>query len=93
MRQEASQGSALRCKGDRKIARQVLQGAGIGILFALSAGLQACSTDPSWPTLGKMSDLTNIMTAEQRQKAVQDLQKNDPNHDKDAAAAKSAPGQ
>jgi hypothetical protein len=62
-----------------------------GILFALLAGLQACASDPSWPTLGKISDLTNIMSAEERQKAVQDLQKSDPNHDKDAAAGKTAP--
>lgn len=65
----------------------MLRGAGAGILFAVSAGLQACSTGPDWPTLGKSSDLTNIMTAEQRQKAVQDLQKND----KDAGAGKTAP--
>jgi hypothetical protein len=63
------------------------------MFFTLLAGLQACSSDPSWPTLGKISDLSNILTAEQRQKAVQDLQKNDPNHDKDAAAAKPAPAQ
>jgi hypothetical protein len=67
--------------------------AGAGILFALCAGLQACSTSTDWPTLGKISDLTKIMTAEERQKAVHDLQKNDPNHDKDAAAAKPAPAQ
>jgi hypothetical protein len=70
-----------------------MRGAGAGILFALCAGLQACSSDPSWPTLGKISDLSNVLTAEQRQKAVQDLQKNDPNHDKDAAAAKPPPPQ
>jgi hypothetical protein len=62
-----------------------------GILFALLAGLEGCASDPSWPTLGKISDLNNILTTEERQKAVQDLQKNDPNHDKDAAAGKTAP--
>jgi hypothetical protein len=93
MRHEASLRSALRYMGDRRTTRRVLRGAGIGILFALSAALQACSTDPSWPTLGKMSDLTNVLTAEERQKAVQDLQKNDPNREKDAAAAKAAPAQ
>jgi hypothetical protein len=71
----------------------MLRDAGAGILFALLAGLQACSTSADWPSLGKVSDLTNIMTAEERQKAVQDLQKNDPNHDKDAAAAKTVPAQ
>jgi hypothetical protein len=62
-------------------------------LFALGAALQACSSDPNWPTLGRVSDLNNILTAEERQKAVQDLQKNDPNREKDAAAVKTAPAQ
>jgi hypothetical protein len=84
----------LQYKGEGRIARGMLRGAGAGLLFALLAGLQACSTGSDWPTLGKISDLSNIMTAEQRQKAVQDLQKNGPdNHDKDAAAAKSTPAQ
>jgi hypothetical protein len=67
----------------------MLRRAGAGILFALLAGLNGCASDPSWPTLGKISDLNNILTTEERQKAVQDLQKNDPNHDKDAG--KTAP--
>ncbi len=57
----------------------MLKGAAAGVAFAFCAGLQACSSDPSWPTLSKVTDLTNTMTAEERQKAVQDLQKNDPN--------------
>jgi hypothetical protein len=94
MRHKARRQGALQYVSKGKIARRTLQGAGIGILFALCAGLQSCSSDASWPTLGKISDLTNIMTAEERQKAVQDLQKNDPNHDnKDAAAAKTARAQ
>jgi hypothetical protein len=83
----------LQDRGGRRIAGGTLRGAGAGIFFALLAGLQACSTGSDWPTLGKISDLSNILTAEERQKAVQDLQKNDPNHDKDAAAAKTAPAQ
>jgi hypothetical protein len=71
----------------------MLRVAGAGIWFALCAGLQACTSSPDWPTLGKISDLTNVMTAEQRQKAVEDLQKNDSNKDKDAAAAKTGPAQ
>jgi hypothetical protein len=93
MRQNTEGWYALQYSGVGRIARNLLRGGGAGLLFAICAGLQACSSDPSWPALGKISDLSNIMTAEQRQKAVQDLQKNDPNHDKDAAAQKTAPAQ
>jgi hypothetical protein len=93
MRQNTGGWYALQYSGVGRIARNLLRGSGAGILFALCAGMQACSSDPSWPALGKISDLSNILTAEQRQKAVQDLQKNDPNHDKDAAAQKLAPAQ
>ncbi len=60
------------------------------IVFAigLCAGLQACSGDPSWPALGKISDLDNVMTPEQRQKTVQDIQKDDPSQS--GGAAKTA---
>jgi hypothetical protein len=87
MRHKARRRCAFQYRGKGRIAHSVLHGGGAAILFALCAGLQACSTGPDWPTLGKISDLTNIMTAEQRQKAVQDLQKND----KDAGAGKTAP--
>jgi hypothetical protein len=86
MRHKDRRRDALRCVNGGKAGRTLLRGAAIGICFALCAGLQACSSDPSWPTLSKISDLGNIMTAEERQKALQDLQKSDPNHDKDATA-------
>jgi hypothetical protein len=74
-------------RGGGLAAGSTLRRARVVILFALAAGLQACSNATEWPALGKISDLDNILTTEQRQKAVQDLQKND----KDAAAAKTAP--
>ena len=46
-----------------------------GLVFAFCAGLQGCASDQSWPTLSKITDLGNIMSPEERQKAVQELQK------------------
>jgi len=57
---------------------------------AICAGLEACSSDPSWPVIGKISDLSNVLTPEERQKALQDLQKNDPNRTADANAEQQA---
>ncbi|MGO9546550.1 MAG: hypothetical protein ACLPPF_17360 [Rhodomicrobium sp.] len=65
------------------------QMAAAGAVLALCAGLQACASDPSWPSISKVTDVGNVMTAEERQKAVQDLQKSDSSHDGDAAAAAS----
>ena len=47
------------------------------IALALCVGLGACASGPDWPTLGKVSDLGNVMTPEQRQKTLKDLQKDD----------------
>lgn len=44
-----------------------------GVMFC--AGLAACAEDPNYPSLGKISGLENILTPEERQKAVQDLQR------------------
>jgi hypothetical protein len=82
-------------------SRPFRQLAGIVAALALCAGLQACSSaaptlpswakvtdDPSWPSLAKITDLDNAMTPEERQKLVQDIQKDDPSQNN--AAAKSA---
>ena len=42
---------------------------------AICAGLTACAEDPRYPSLSKISDLGTILTPEERQKAVEDLQK------------------
>lgn len=42
---------------------------------AMCAGLTACAEDPRYPSLSKISDLGTILTPEERQKAVEDLQK------------------
>ncbi|MGO8955131.1 MAG: hypothetical protein ACLQF2_17645 [Rhodomicrobium sp.] len=73
--------------------RRVVQIAAAGVAFALCAGLQACTSDPTWPSLAKVTDLTNILTPEERQKAVQDLQKSDQGQNSNAAAPAAKPGQ
>ena len=40
--------------------------------------LTACAEDPKYPSLSKISDLGTILTPEERQKAVEDLQKQEP---------------
>ena len=50
----------------------------------ICAGLSACAEDPKYPSLSKISDLGAILTPEERQKAVQDLQKQDQEHSADA---------
>jgi uncharacterized membrane protein YgcG len=44
---------------------------------AICVGLTACADDPKYPSLSKISDLGTILTPEERQKAVEDLQKQD----------------
>jgi hypothetical protein len=59
---------------------------GVTVYAALAAAfacfvLGGCSSvlktndDPTWPNMAKVLDPDNIMTPEQRQKAVQDMQK------------------
>ncbi|MGO9170996.1 MAG: hypothetical protein ACLP7P_03395 [Rhodomicrobium sp.] len=73
--------------------RRVAQVAVAGIALALCAGLPACTSDPTWPSMAKVSDLTNILTPEERQKAVQDLQKSDQGQNSNAAATTAKPAQ
>ena len=47
---------------------------------SLCIGLVGCAEDPKYPSLAKISDLGSILTPEERQKAVQDLQKQDQAH-------------
>jgi uncharacterized membrane protein YgcG len=49
-------------------------------MAAMCAGLTACAEDPRYPSLSKISDLGTILTPEERQKAVEDLQKQEQAH-------------
>lgn len=61
---------------ERRYTRMRLA-AGAAAMLAFCGVLQACASDPEWPTLGKVTDV-DAMTPEQRSKAVQDLQKDNP---------------
>ncbi len=63
-------------------------GAGL-IAAAICMGLTACADDPKYPSLAKISDLGSILTPEERQKAVEDLQKQDQAHSADAVKTAS----
>ena len=63
------------------------------LALAICAGLGACASDPGWPTMGKISDMSNVMTPEQRQKALQDLQKSDTSPSSTATGSQAKQGQ
>ena len=46
--------------------------------------LSGCAEDPKYPSLTKISDLENILSPEERQKTLQDLQKQEQTHSNDA---------
>jgi hypothetical protein len=69
------------------VRRLKLSAAGC-LALVLSGGLQGCASDPNYPSLAKIAGLDNAMAPEERQKAIQDLQKNDPGAS--AQPAKSA---
>ena len=56
---------------------------------AICAGLTACAEDSKYPTIAKITDLGNILTPEERQKAVEDLQKQDQAHSSGAVQTAS----
>jgi hypothetical protein len=78
--------------GDGKAAsrrlRQLLAG---GVALAICAGIQGCASDQSWPSLAKITDISNVMTPEQRQKALQELQKDGQSTPADAGQAAKQP--
>jgi len=84
-------GVALRllCKRNRRCISRLAAGC---IALPLMA-LPACTSDPDWPALGKVTDLSNAMTPEERQKAVQDLQKANQGPNNNAAGAPAKQGQ
>jgi hypothetical protein len=45
------------------------------IAIGLCAGLSACADDANYPSLAKIADVGAVMTPEERQKAMEDLQK------------------
>jgi hypothetical protein len=58
---------------------------GVAIMFCASLAGCADSASSTYPTLSKIVDPSNILSPEERQKAVQDLQKQEQSHSGDAA--------
>jgi len=54
-----------------------------GLAITLCLGLAACAEDQHYPSLSKLSDFGSILTLQERQKAVEDLQKYDQVHSRD----------
>ena len=48
--------------------------------LALCGGLSACAEDPNYPSLSKVSDLGSILTPQEQQKFVSELQKDGQGH-------------
>jgi hypothetical protein len=59
--------------------------------MAIGAGLSSCAESPNYPSLSKITDLGTILSPEERQKAVQDMQKQEQTHSNDAAKAIAKP--
>lgn len=55
------------------------------IALGLCLGLAACADDGGYPNLAKISDVGTVLTPEERQKAVEDLQKQNPTRTNDAS--------
>ena len=51
-----------------------------GLAITLCIGLAACAEDRNYPSLSKISELGGILTPLERQKAVEELQKQDQAH-------------
>jgi uncharacterized membrane protein YgcG len=76
---------ALRRAFDGETQRRLAGVAASFLAMAFCAGLAACAEDPKYPSLSKITDLGSILTPEERQKAVEDLQKQDQAHNNDAS--------
>jgi hypothetical protein len=69
---------ALRALTEQNTARRkAVSAAAVAFALALSGGLGGCASTQEWPSLSKISDLDNVMTPEERQKALQEMQKSD----------------
>ena len=93
MRHEAGKALALRIgywMGTRSHYARLAAGCSM-IVFC--AGLSGCADESRYPTLSKISDLENILSPEERQKAMQDLQKQEQSHGSDAVKAIEKPSQ
>ncbi len=67
---------ALRAEFKSSMARAARFGASVFVAIGLCTGVTACADDGGYPNLARISDVGTVLTPEERQKAVEDLQKN-----------------
>ncbi len=60
--------------------RRLRQMAACFIAVGMCAGLGACAEDADYPSLAKIEDVGTVLTPEERQKALAELQKLDQAH-------------
>jgi hypothetical protein len=68
---------ALRAEFRAGKPRVVRGAAAVFIAIGFCAGLAACADVGDYPSLSKIDDVGTVLTPEERQKAVEDLQKQD----------------
>ncbi len=84
MQKIKSNGFASRMSGISQM--RLARFAAAGMAIALCASLAACAeTTSAYPNLAKIADAENILTPEERQKALEDMQKQQQSHSSDAA--------
>jgi hypothetical protein len=87
-------GRAVALRIEHKInARACARLAAACFIAMFGALLSGCAEDPKYPSLTKISDLENILSPEDRQKAVQEMQKQEQTHSSDAIKAIEKPDQ
>ncbi|HZV22082.1 MAG TPA: hypothetical protein VE986_11120 [Hyphomicrobiales bacterium] len=87
MRRQLQTRSLLTVRGAALPALQARRAGGALLAIALCALISACAENPSYPSLSKITDLGNVLSPEERQKTMQDLQKQEQTHGTEAAKA------
>ncbi len=59
----------------KKLRVRACQTASLAWVIALCGGLLACAEDRNFPSLSKIADFGTVLTPEQRDKTIQDLQR------------------
>jgi hypothetical protein len=80
---------ALRAEYKAKCASVARFGASGLVALGLCLGLAACVDDGNYPDIAKISDVGTVLTPEERQKAVEDLQKQNRHRTRTSDASKN----
>jgi hypothetical protein len=80
---------ALRAEYKADAPRRLWRAAAGFIAIGICAGLAACADDGNYPSLAKIVDVGTVLTPQERQKAMEDLQKQNQAHGADAVKTAS----